>query len=357
MEFRDRAAGAIMGALIGDALAVGCHWYYDLDELHQNCGSWISGYLKPRAGHYHEGLEAGELSQCGVILRMLMESVASQHEYSERDFCRRLESELFTAIDGTPFSGPGGYTSQSIRDAYRQIVLEGKSWSQIIGLADTTEAAERGIVLAARYAADLGMVARTVSANCVLTQTDPCIVALSTAFNCAVAAVIQGAPLTEELSGRLMQAIRSGSLPFGGPPPKISKHDAGCCPHVTAGHFSSPDALLTSYAVMKAARDPGVRIEPAWKVSEVYGMPCAIYHQLPAAYYLAARFPTDFESAVLHALNGGGQNLSRAKLTGALVGAHVGLKGIPERFILGLQQHERLLELAHHVAADAQARA
>jgi hypothetical protein len=39
----------------------------------------------------------------------------------------------------------------------------------------------------------------------------------------------------------------------------------------------------------------------------------------------ADRVAGDFESAVLHALNGGGQNMSRACLTGALAGAQVGL--------------------------------
>jgi len=95
----------------------------------------------------------------------------------------------------------------------------------------------------------------------------------------------------------------------------------------------------------EAARDPGIRIEPAWKVSIVYGMPCAIYHQLPAAYYLAARFSDNFELAVLHAINGGGQNMARACLTGALVGAQVGLAGIPKRLIQGLQGHEELVSL------------
>ena len=76
-----------------------------------------------------------------------------------------------------------------------------------------------------------------------------------------------------------------------------------------------------------AAADLAIHIEPAWKVSVVYGMPCAIYHQLPAAYYLAARFRNDFELAVLHAVNGGGQNQARAILTGALVGAQTGLSG------------------------------
>ena len=68
-----------------------------------------------------------------------------------------------------------------------------------------------------------------------------------------------------------------------------------------AGRFASPDALLTPSYMARAAADPDIRIEPAWKVSLVYGLPCAIYHQLPAAYYLAARFADDFEAAVLHA--------------------------------------------------------
>ena len=116
-----------------------------------------------------------------------------------------------------------------------------------------------------------------------------------------------------------------------------------------AGKFSSPDALLTPSYMAEAAQDPAVRIEPAWKVSLVYGMPCAIYHQLPAAYYLAARFSQDFESAVLHALNGGGQNMSRACLTGALVGAQVGLSGIPDHFVSGLQNHGDLVALARRL--------
>jgi len=54
-------------------------------------------------------------------------------------------------------------------------------------------------------------------------------------------------------------------------------------------------------------------------------MPCAIYNLLPTLYYLAARFRQDFESAILHAVNGGGHNQARAMLTGSLVGAQVGL--------------------------------
>lgn len=80
-------------------------------------------------------------------------------------------------------------------------------------------------------------------------------------------------------------------------------------------------------------------------------MPCSIICVLPAAYYLAARFQDDFEQAVLHAINGGGQNMSRAMMAGALVGAQVGLSGIPRRFIDGLSEGREIVDLAKRVPA------
>ena len=117
--------------------------------------------------------------------------------------------------------------------------------------------------------------------------------------------------------------------------------------------FASPDALLTVSSVALAAHDPGVVIEPASKVGLVYGLPCAVYHQFPAAYYLAARFQGDVERGVLNAVNAGGQNQARAMLAGALCGTIGGLEAIPARFIAGLQQGREYLALAKALAEQA----
>jgi hypothetical protein len=161
---------------------------------------------------------------------------------------------------------------------------------------------------------------------------------MTTAYCCVLALLVQGEKFDPLLSDKLMELVKAGELPFHAVtsanlgPPRPGDPDPP-----RAGRFSSPDALLTPSYMAEAAFDPGIRIEPAWKVSTVYGMPCAIYHQLPAAYYLASRFHDDFESAVLHALNGGGQNQARCILTGALVGAQIGLSRIPPRFLNGLE--------------------
>jgi hypothetical protein len=47
---RDRPMGVVMGTLIiGGALGLGCHWYYDMEQLKRDHGSCISGYLTSKA--------------------------------------------------------------------------------------------------------------------------------------------------------------------------------------------------------------------------------------------------------------------------------------------------------------------
>ncbi|MDN5848189.1 MAG: ADP-ribosylglycohydrolase family protein [Nitrococcus sp.] len=352
-DIQARASGALMGALIGEALAVGPHWYYDLDALRADYGSWISGYTEPKPGRYHAGLKAGESSQAGLLLELTMRSLRERGGYDEADFCRRLDENFFPQIDGTPNSGPGGYTSQSMRHTWRLRVREGQPWEQVGGYADTTEAAERALAIAVRYARKPAKLAKLVSDNTVLTQIDPTVGAMTTAYCAALGLLVQGEPFDKDISGKLMALVRSGELPFH----TVTAEGESFVPNGAeqarrAGQFASPDALLGMGSIARAAADPDVRIDPAWKVSLVYGMPCSVYHQFPAVYYLAARFAGDFETAVLNAVNGGGQNQARAMLTGALVGAMVGIAGIPKRLVDGLDRAQERLQLAGAIAAN-----
>jgi len=344
-----------MGAFIGDALALGPHWYYDLEELHRDYGEWITDYTDPKPGRYHAGLKAGQLSQAGFILKLTLRSLVECGCYDEADFCRRMDEELLPLLDGTPVNGPGGYTSQSIREAWRRRVVQGLPWGETGGHADDTEAIERTLALAVRYARHPGQLAAAIISNTELTQTDDTVVSMTVAYGAVLGMLVQGHALNSQLSGKLMRLVNKGELPFHHitsdnlQPPRPGDPDPP-----RAGRFASPDALLTPSYMAAAAVDPDIRIEPAWKVSIVYGMPCAIYHQLPAVYYLAARFHGDFESALLHAVNGGGQNQARAILAGSLVGAQVGLLRIPQRFIDGLEESASLCRLATDLAATVE---
>ena len=208
--------------------------------------------------------------------------------------------------------------------------------------------------MAVRYALRPAELAAAITHNTLLTQNDGTVLAMTVAFGAVLGLLVEGHALDGDISGKLMARVKSGELPFHAVTSgKLQAPRPGQPEAPAAGRFPSPDALLGPAYMARAAQDPDIRIEPAWKVSLVYGMPCAVYHQFPAAYYLAARFPDDFESAVLHAVNGGGQNQARAILTGALAGAQAGLSGIPARFVDGLENSGELLHLARQVAAQA----
>ena len=342
---RERAAGAIMGAFIGDALGVGPHWYYDLAELQRQYGTWINDYTTPKAGHYHEGLKAGESSQSGFILRLTLESLLANHGYNQADFCKRLDKELFSQLDGSAKQGPGGYTSQSMREAWQKRVQLQLPWSQCAGDADNTEALERTLAIAVCYAGQPKALSSAVYTNSRLTQDDEMVLAHTLAFNAVLGLLIEGHNLDESLSDKLLAQVDQGELPFC-LPFDTTAQQALDMDDLSDTNLSCAEALLVPAYMAKLAANPATPIEPAWRVAKTYGLACSIYQLVPASYYLAARFSHDFESAVLHAINGGGHNMARAMLTGALVGAQVGLSGIPQRFIDGLAHGEELVKLA-----------
>jgi ADP-ribosylglycohydrolase len=350
MNQKDRAKGAFIGALIGEALGVGPHWFYDLEEQYKHYGKWIDDYTTPLPNRYHGNMKKGDISQQGWIIKKMAELFVRESGYSKEGFTNMMDQETLPKLDGTPMGGYGGYTSQVMRHIYQKRVVENESWDDIASISDTTESLERNIPTAIYYANDLGKLSEAVVENTFLTQSDNVTGSVSLAYNVLLAMLIRGEAFDEKISSKLMKKVYQQELPFHavtssnlGAPEKGKKAKSN------EGLFASPDALLSPSYMVRAAHDKDIVIEPAWKVSLVYGMPCAFYHMMPAVYYLSSRFSNDFESGVLHAINGGGQNQVRAMLTGALIGAQVGISGIPKRFIEGLNEKEELLDLAERL--------
>ena len=348
---QDRAMGAIMGAFVGEALGVGPHWYYDLNDLQRIHGAWIDDYTTPEPGRFHDGLRAGQSAQAGFILELMLRSLVERNGYDEEDFCQRLDHQLFPLLDGQPRSGPGHYTSESIRHAWHRRVVQKRPWHDIGGAADTTEAMERTLAIAVRHAAEPALMSQAIANNTALTQSSETMLSMGVGYGCVLARLVQGDTLDERISQQPMNWIAEGALSFE---PVTTRQPAPDHPELPlrARRHIVRDALHAASDIAAMATDPAIAIHPAWKISHLYGMPCAFYHLLPAAYYLSARFSDDFESAVLHAINGGGQNQSRAMLAGALVGAQVGIGGIPQRFLDGLERSDELQQLAGTLASQ-----
>jgi len=333
---KDRAMGAIIGSLIGDSIGMGCHWYYNIEEQERDCGTWISDFQDPSPSRQdtwgkvsklrHDlGLRSGDLSQTGEFSVMLLESLyENKGVYKKYDFTDRV-NQLLKQIDGTSMSGR--FTDRAIRDLWKNRAA-GISWDEAGSDTDTGEAAIRAISLVARNIDNQHQLVAEAYENIWLTHNNSYVAGQSLTYALAVEALIQGIPLTD---------IRTHMSQFG--------NDKYTCDRTV-----SPDIRFqigNEAAQMGANHE--LNLDPV-VVCRLFGMNCTLGFMLPAAYFLIHRYPKDFEMAVLTAINAGGNNMARAALVGGLSGALVGLSGIPERFVNGLQNSEHYLEMVDVVA-------
>jgi len=340
----DRARGALMGAIIGDALGLGPHWIYNPKELVTKFGEWIDDYKSvipnprfPAVWESRKDLKPGDVSQTGQVYLLLLESVAGNGEYIESDFTTRLDGLLDT-LDGT--SAGGRYTDEAMIDVWNAR-KEGVDWPYAGSYKDTSEAAMRTPIIAALHADDQDAALNAMIGNVALTHCDPVVVGQSTAFGMHVWMLINGIKM-KDIAKYYHDHRSEFKIHF-----KAASDwtGTGTVMSLRDHEVSFTDAVDRPSVIYESAHDSRIQIEPAHLVSRLYTPDCRITHLLPAAYYLASKYESDFEMAVLSAINGGGNNMARAALTGALSGAMNGLSGIPERFITGLKDHKHILEL------------
>ena len=336
-----RIMGAILGAFIGDALGVGCQWYYEPGALQKDFGPWIDDYVDPKvdsisqwgkvlAHRYNKGVRAGDGSQTATFIEMLLESVAENEGYLRDDVTARIDRFL-EGLDGEPGDPYAGlWTEESVR-VIRKARLKGVSWDDgtFFSPSDGADCAMRGVVLAAAYRNPVEL-AEAGHSDISLFFQDRFLRGHMLTYLLVVQAVINDIPL-EDL-GSYMAKL--------GDDHRIMKY---------IRNFDT----ISSPVKGEAAWDPDFRKIQSHKFCRLFGLPCQALNLLPAAYFLTYRYPDNFEMAVLSAINGGGNNMARATLTGGIAGAMAGLEGIPERFINGLKKSKQYLELAQQIAGFA----
>lgn len=98
------------------------------------------------------------------------------------------------------------------------------------------------------------------------------------------------------------------------------------------------------------------RIDAALELSQNSENDLAAIHQLgegwvgdealAIALYCALKYENDFEQAVIAAVNHSGDSDSTGAITGNILGAHLGLKAIPQKYLANLEFKQVILEVA-----------
>lgn len=363
VAMEDRITGAIMGVFIGDALGNGSLWNYDYNRLWNHYGTWITDYQDP----YHEaaevpmetisqykydyGVRAGYSSQSGQLLQILLETVVKNIKepcdgmgFQPEEYVKNINA--FFEYELLPYASfekntnervkffvgngikcySGRYTDKAVRENfdvwYNDGQKNGKWWeNDQVSRTSTSEGAQWLTVLAGLYRLpqDFFYAAKTLLE---MWYTEKAFNSLAIVYGMTIQAIINGISLDD-----LMDYMQETVYAMG----ELGKT------------ITSTDDLVSNTKMLNMLEKPQLfrfddRFAPL-----IFGQDCHIANLLPCAYYYAFKYSDDFEQAVLVATNSSGNNMARAALVGGLVGAMVGVQGIPKRFIDGLRTEPRLL--------------
>ncbi|GEM_PF-148467 len=387
----ERAQGAIMGAFIGDALGLGCHWIYDYDELWRDYGAWVDDYVDPKAidaggafemiaaYRYRRGVRAGMSSQSGQLLQIMLESAACGKStgsgaalFDLQDYIKRVtwffesvllpEAAFETDIDvynahkgvnleqGTFIGAKDGikcfsgrYTSEEVRHNFDYWFNRGKKngrwWHHESGVSmtSTSEGAQWGVILAALYQDPEALFYKAYD-FLHLWYTDRAFITMQLMYIMTVHGIINGVPLEQYENYNIALFDRLGVIGK-----MVNSFD-------DIQGFKNMMQYVKKSHLLQVVDD---RFAPLF-----FGQNCHVNSLIPCAYYYALKNSDNFENGVLTAVNSSGNNMARATLTGALIGAMAGIGGIPRRFIHGLtdtgkaatQQGQYLLSLAQKLS-------
>ncbi len=323
-ESRER--GAILGAYIGDALAMPAHWYYDQCELRRTFGRiehyvapprhhpgsilWRSTYAPTepefdilgtqrqywgrRGIHYHQFLAAGENT---LNLKLLRHALVQVSNYGSYDPDRYLDA--YQRFMLAPEEHHDTYVEECHRGFFVNL-RRGKKPKK----AAVTEKHIGGMVSVLPLYGALRMrgygdqAARTaVLLHVALTHAGRQVADAAGALLTIAAELWSGVPLVEACTDHLTRQ----DLPF----------------------LQGP--LLKQ-----------IELPPDKVLGRVYSTACYLEDSLPATFYLALRYARDPERALVENTMAGGDNCHRGAVLGALLGMSDGAEIFPEHWRTGL---------------------
>jgi len=277
--------GAMVGFAVGDALGMPVEGM-SVDEIRR-----IYGYVRDYLPSPYGDLDAGEWTDDTEQMIALAESLLNTIYFDPSDFAERLK-----LIDCRRI-GP------TTRIALRNLSL-GVPWNRAGVESETCGSAMRVIPIGLLYSFSLDLVEKYSALSSIVTHRGPA-VGGAVAVAVGTACVVRGEDVREEVIGR------------------VRKYDVRLAEK------------------LELACD----LEDTNRAIEVLGNTISVRDVVPLSFQIFLHSST-FEECALKAVNSGGDADTIASISCGLKGCEVGLEGIPKRWVEGLKNVERLIELA-----------
>ncbi len=324
LTYEDRAAGALYGMFIGDALAMPVHWYYDTNALIRDYGI-VKDYLQPRNPHpdsilwrssytpqnkkvdilhnqsqfwgkrgihYHQFLKAGENTLNLKLARELLLLIKRQKRYAENEWLEHLVAFMTT---------PGRHNDTYVEEYLRHFFTQYGRGCDLLESGRKDENHIGGLSLMLPLLMVFGQDTEYAL------QTSLNHLALTHGGN----AMYEGGKITAQIILDVLHGKKVRNAIF--------------------------DRYLEQHAILSPRRFESLLAFPDHVVvGKHFSSACYMNESVPATLYLAMKYRKDPEKALIANTMCGGDNAGRGAVLGAILGALNGMSCWPERWINGL---------------------
>ncbi len=285
--------GAIYGALVADAFALGGHWVYEVDVIKEHFPN-LDGFYDPMTD-YHGDKKAGDFTHYGDQCMWLLESVALEKEFSLASFCARWK-EYMSAYKGY-VDGASKTTLENLNQG--KSALEAGSSSQDLSVVG------RISPLALLYADKQKELEDAAVLQSQMTHNSENVIKVTRFFSQLLYLILQGYK------------------------PKNS---------ILAMLEESTDETMNSWIKTALASVEHDTVEAIGAC----GQSCNVKGGCPGALHLILKYENDYAEAMRQNVYAGGDSAARGMVAGMILGAYNGLDRIPQEWRDGLSSRQRI---------------
>ena len=299
---RMHAKAMVMASLLADSLALGAHWIYDTHQIDREIGR-VDRLLPPLPGSYHKDKKRGDFTHYGDQVLVLLESIARNNEFILQGFSRDWQ-HLFSSYTGYVDRA----TEQTMNNFAAGAPPE-KSGSD----SDDLGGPARLAPLIFCYRDDLKTLLSLAEQQTKMTHTAPAALAAADFLARVTFAVLHGAHPADAIQTTLDQNVSGINLKM-----KLK-------------------ASLASTG------------ENSRQVIAHLGQMCGAGDALPSAIHLITSYPENLETALIENTMAGGDSAARGLVVGMVLGAHLGMEKIPEKWLKELRKKEHITALLSQI--------
>ena len=316
----------VYGSLIGDSLALGVHWIYNVRAIEKRVGR-IDDLIAPVVKTFHPNRKAGEFTHYGDQVMLLLSFCAERRgkRGAGDSGPSNIAGTSGPSFDGAAFlslwaeymEGYDGYmdkASKATLENYRKLSDEEKAnigfgEASAGGDIDDLAGASRIAPVIYHYRDDREVAVHAAKAQTAVTHNVP--------------SVIESAGFFADLTFRVL----SGESPKSAAWSLAEQEYAG-----------GTIAPLVIEGLDSEGRDTGEAIAE-------FGQACSVRKGLPSVMHLISTYENNVKEALVESTMAGGDSAARNLAVGMILAAYRGLDGLPKKWLDGLAAKEKIEKL------------